>query len=493
LNTQTPPLVVVGGGTAGWLTALFSKQYHPEKEIVLVASEEIGILGAGEGTVPHFLTVLEVLNIPPGDIIKHCRGTIKLGINFVNWNGDGTSFWHGFNSPPTSWVSPQQLDKETLAYAISNDTTLDDISLSKLLFDRNKVPFVFEDANSLRPRNGFAMHFDAHLLAKYLKQVAISRGIRYIDDKIVDVVVNDAEYVTAIHLANNPPLEPLFVFDCSGLSRLVLGKKLNAEWVSYKDTLLCNRAMPFFIPHNDDVAPSTHAIAMNHGWAWKIPVQGRYGCGYVFDDTKADTKEIKAEIESYFGIQLDSDKSFSFSAGCYRTPLKNNCLALGLAHSFLEPMEATSIWCTCVMLNEFFSKNGVSTRHKLFDSRFNKKMMDITNAYRMFVLLHYKTPRRDTEFWRAFAAIQDAEVDARQEALEHDVSTAPVCHAFDRISWSLLFLALDRFDKTKIAAQISPQNMDTAKQRLAETKEKLVEFTNRCISHKQFLALAAAH
>jgi len=481
------PVLIVGGGTAGWLAALLTKQQYPDLKVVVVASEERGIIGAGEGTVPHFIHVLERLNISPKDIIVSCKGTIKLGINFVNWNGDGESFWHGFDAAPSSGVVVHKIPKEELAYVALNKGTLDGVNLNKRLVDEGKVPFVFGSPSNVHPFSNYALHFDAVLLAKFFKKIALERGIQYIDDEVVNVSVEGENQVAYVALKNSPAIHPEFVFDCSGLARVILGKALKAKWQSYASTLFCDRAIPFFVPHDNRVQPCTHAIAMNFGWVWKIPVQGRYGCGYVFDSKRISDVEAVKEIYDAFGINVEAPRAFSFSAGCYETPLKGNCLAVGLAHSFLEPMEATSIWGTCVMLIKFLTQGGLHSRTELFQRRYNKGALEMADAYRMFISLHYATRRKDTQFWEALATITDTDILDRLHALECDITHDPWCPEFTYVSWATFFAALKHFSVGKLTQQTNCYDTSSLARNVGQKINRISELSGKCMSHNDFL------
>lgn len=490
------PLVVVGGGTAGWLTALLAKKYCPEKNVVVVASEEIGILGAGEGTVPHFIEVLNLLDISPRDIIKNCSGTIKLGIDFVNWNGDGESYWHGFDTTAES-ISFAHMDSETVAYALVTKNGLDALSLGNRLTTENKVPFLYDSPSALTPIGFFGLHFDAHLLAKFLKATAISRGVTYINDELLDADLTPEGHIGLLKFKNTPAVAPLFVFDCTGLRRVLIGGKFKSEWVSYKDQLICTKAMPFFIPHAGDAAPVTSAIAMKYGWVWRIPTQDRYGCGYVFDGEKLSVDDAKKEIETHFNISLPAPRVFDFSPGCYKTPLKNNCLAVGLAHSFIEPMEATSIWGTCLMLLDFFSAQGVSNFSPAFQKSFNTAAERLTGTFKSFILAHYRTNRTDTDFWRGLANSTDPDIETCKNSIENHLFTKRVGIAFQPISWGVILTASSSLDKDKV---VRAQNYFGAgsgkpvnpRERFQNRQHKIAELAERCVSHRDFLAIARA-
>ena len=405
-------ILVIGGGTAGWLAALKLQLVYPETKITLVASEEIGILGAGEGTVPLVANFLNELGINISDIVSNCSGTLKLGIEFKNWQEGEGSFLHGFGVTNPLNHYPEDVDPSVIDRIHTRYNHLDDITFNAKLVASKKVPFSF--ANTLNfngpPEASMlwhgqpALHFDANRLAAYLKSLAVSRGIIYVDAKATEFKLTSTQEIYAVVLDNTQTISTDFVVDCSGFARLVVGGVYQEKWISYSDKLPVDTAIPFFIPHDNDVAPSTEAIAMKYGWVWKIPVQDRYGCGYVFDSSYINKEEALAEAEEYFGISLSSPREFKFNAGRYQNTLVKNCLALGLAQSFIEPLEATSIYVTCAVLNSFCHNNGLHTwDSKYLTKRVNTEYSDLMNDISEFIHLHYITNRKDTAFWRDFS------------------------------------------------------------------------------------------
>ena len=374
--------VVVGGGTAGWLTALYVQKNIPYSNVTVVASSEIGVLGAGEGTTKNFSEFLENdLGLDFNEVIKKCKITIKNAIKFTNWNGDGTSYFHS-------------------AISSTEDISIAAAKENKVLFDYN---------NQRIRHNGIltedSVHFNAMIMADYLKGFAIQRGIEYIDAQVTEIIPNDKNDISELVLSNNQKIKLDFVFDCSGFKKLIIGNFYKATWHSYADFLPVNRAMPFFLPHDNENIPSyTESIGMKHGWAWKIPVQDRFGCGYVFDSNLATDEEIKKELEEYFGVEVIPPKIFNFNAGCYEKTWINNCIAIGLSSGFAEPLEATAIGISIMSLRMLQAKINGMGRHKHQQSidEYNNAVRQLNEENSCFVHLHYMTKRTDTVFWRNF-------------------------------------------------------------------------------------------
>ena len=343
--------VIIGGGTAGWVTALTIKKYVPYCDVTVVASSEIGILGAGEGVTPHFNELMTDLDIPMSDIFKHAKATYKRGIKFTNWNGDGSDYYHPF------W---------------------DDKS---------------------------AVHFDASLLAKYLQGVALSRGVKLIDDQVININSKNGN-ITSFDLKGGQNVESNFVFDCSGLHRLIIGKHFNVEWKPYDSMLPCNRALPFFVQSEDKKPEYTEAIAMKYGWVWRIPVQGRYGCGYVFDKRYISDEDAITELKEKFG-DITIPRAFDFKAGAFEKTWVNNCIAIGLSAGFTEPLEATSIWIQILSLRHYLLQHGAYVRGDLrVVNSYNEYVANINKYMADFIYRHYLTQRSDSDFWKEFRTKQ---------------------------------------------------------------------------------------
>lgn len=409
---------IVGSGTAGWITALFLTHYYPWAQITVISSSDIGILGAGEGTTPHFVDFLNELNIPLSDIIKYAKGTFKNGIKFTNWNGDTRSYFHPFHDGDSlncfnvtdfskSGISAIVLDQ------MINSNNIDGCMFSAYASERGLAKLkpnlnLADYKNPLAQYNAignFSFHFDAVLLAKYLKRIAVSRRIRYIDDEVNEILTNENGYITGVKTINQDIYNSDFIFDCSGFRRLIIGKHFGAEWKSYKESLPVNRAIPFFIQHdNENIKPQTEAIAMKYGWVWHIPVEGRYGCGYVFDDKHITEEQAKEEILEKFGTNIEfGAKTFTFEAGRYETPWVKNCIAVGLSAGFIEPLEATSIMTSIYTLNQFLPNTlGNIQQNQFYIDRYNKNITKYQDDTLDFIYFHYITKRTDTEFWSKF-------------------------------------------------------------------------------------------
>lgn len=486
-------IVILGGGTAGWITALFARQVYPTSNVTLIESEEIGILGAGEGTTPHIVNLLDILKIPFSDLVRDCKATIKHGINFVNWNGDGKSFFHSFGVNSNL----DEFGNNVLNKVFAEELKTNSLCFSRKLCENNKVGFTYRNNYkaafenpilSFDPMTTWACHFDARQLAVFLRNTAESRDVKRIDGKLKSVETDAFGEITKINLDNSISVNVDFIFDCSGFARLLLGKHYGTEWKSYSDHLPMDTAVPFFIEHDGNVAPQTDAIAMKYGWIWRIPVEGRYGCGYVFDSSYIDEEKALNEAKEYFGKELTSPKTFRFKPGTYKDTLVKNCMAVGLAQSFVEPLEATSIWISYLNLKDFFDSNGLFVHRKeVFQKSFNNRCLKRNDEVLEFLHLHYLTKRNDSEFWKEFREKNQMveTIPEKIELVNHNLQMN--CEYFVKRSWMEVCdgLELIRPDYySEIYKHLDTETIENNRKSLMRNQKNMLK---SCVTHKDFL------
>lgn len=422
-------IVIVGGGTAGWLSALFVRERMPSAEITLIESEAIGILGAGEGTTPAFVPMLDDLKIPLSRLVKETNCTLKNGIKFTNWRGDDDFYYHGFL--PTDPLGFPAFDTRTHAYDIpllalyglATDRNPADLSHIPTLSEQNKVPFYVHPqyqgqfiANSMDKyvvSANYAVHFDAVALAAFFKKVGTEeRNITRIEGKVVSHTKKLNENLEKVVLESGEEIAGDFFIDCTGFAKKFVGRTYESEWVSHKEHLTVDSAMPFFLDIDPDNIPAyTESTAMKHGWLWKIPLQHRYGCGYVFDSSYITDEEARKEIVEFLGeepAEWPRDTSIKFEPGYFKTPWVNNCLAVGLSGGFIEPLEATSIWVTVMSLREAFKDTQfIVGPNKNYSEEFNAHMVRLNEYVFRFVYAHYMGGRTDTDFWKHYQNLEN--------------------------------------------------------------------------------------
>jgi len=414
-------LLVLGGGTAGWFTALFLKKVLPTASVTLVESKDLGIIGVGEATTPHIPKFLEYLDFDIKDILLKTNGTIKNGIRFDNWNGDGNNYFHAFSDNLVSLSIPgiyaNDCDEYYFKLLINKNLPFDEYAYQHKLAKELKVDL----------KTAWAMHFDATALADYLETAGISRGISVIDSRVKHINNDSQGNITSIKLDNDQIVSCDFVFDCTGFHRKVIGEHYKTKWISYSKWLPMKKGIPFWVPNEEKTRPYTQAIAMKYGWMWKIPLQHRIGSGYIFDSDYIDEKQALREAEEYYGQDLEIRKIIPFEAGRFENVWVKNCMAVGLSSSFLEPLESTSLWITTIQLNIF--KQYLNSLVSLDDysiKSFNKYFVEVIDEAMNFIYLHYMTKRSDSEFWRNFR--KNHPLPDKLAAIQEQIKSADLRH-----------------------------------------------------------------
>jgi tryptophan halogenase len=466
-------IVVVGGGLAGWLTSLYLKTYLLNVDITVIESKEIGILGAGEGTVPYVTKTLEYLGLSTPEMIKDCDATIKNGIKFTNWNNQNEYFYHSFfpgQSLSFKALNNKERDESgpvALFKNIDLSNNVYDSDFYAKLSDNNKVAFIHNNKkitknDPLYANIGtFAVHFSAVKIADKLKKVAQSKGIKTIEASVSDICLDNNNNVEFLLLDNNTKVYLDFVFDCTGFHRLIIGKMFKSKWKSYSEHLPSDSALPFFIKMDKNIPPYTEAIAMKYGWMWKIPLQTRYGCGYVYDSSLITEQQAAQEIEEYLGFEPEYPRknkgSFKFQAGYYEESWTNNCIAMGLSAGFIEPLEATAIATQVSCLDKLCSRGPewLVTKSNEYRNEYNQFVKNLNENTLSFIYFHYMSQRKDTEFWKKFTE-ENAPKDLKKflNILKYRVPNVGDDTFWDHISWIVFGFANNKLNKEFLRSSI---------------------------------------
>ena len=405
-------VVVVGGGTAGWLTALLLKHEATSKrlpvEISVIELSKIPTIGVGEGTTAVFRQALGLLGIDDTEFILQTGATVKLGIRHRDWLRKGHSYDGPIDDPNLAAFSPSFGPEEQASalhiYAVASGTAIPDIHLFGELMKRQKSPYGY-DTNKGIIRSGpfeHAFHFDQARVGTYLRSKA--KGVELIDDEVVDINFDsETGNICSLSCASGRVIEGDFFFDCTGFRKQLISQGLGAKWSSYTDTLPVNRAMPFWLELREDeeIAPFTLAWAQKAGWMWSIPTQDRIGCGYVYSDEFLSPEQAQEEIEQALGHKIEPRRDLRFDCGRLDRAWIGNCVALGLSSCFLEPLEATSIHGTIVQLLLFtqdFLKD-LTYGNRVDTERYNTVVTGQLDDFKTFINMHY-TGERDEPFWQ---------------------------------------------------------------------------------------------
>lgn len=400
LKLMNKKFVVLGAGAAGWLTALYVRFYFPEAKIALLRDKNIGVIGVGESTIPAFIQSLRTLGVNIADVFRFCNSTIKQGISFENWNGDGKKYLHAFETVAIDYHVPNIFENDSIVHhykrILRENKNLNDHCYVYRLAYENKV-----DINLVYN----AMQFDAGKLSIFLENLAKERNIEIIEGTYTDCILDLTGFIKKLVLSDNRKIECDFVFDCSGFNASILHNFYKIQKVSYSNFLPMNSAIPFWIEHknNERIKPYTIATAMKYGWSWQIPLQHRIGAGYVFDDSYISVDEAVQEAESLFNQKIDVRKIIKFEPYRLDKVWHKNCMAIGLASGFLEPLESTSFWLTIHNLEGIrYYLNEIFDHQELSVDRFNKIAAHSWDVIANFIYLHYMTKRNDSKFWKEF-------------------------------------------------------------------------------------------
>ena len=405
-------IVIVGGGTAGWSTAHhFINKTHPSTKITVVATPEIPIIGVGESTTGRFNDLINLKNTITGvnekEFLKETESTFKLGIKHTDWHTIGKSFYSPIGDNYENLTSFPHIDYDDyriyhIADKLDYDKTFQSQLMAKNLIHKSKHFNVYEGQDVL----AIAYHLDTYKVGQYLKRKAIDvkSKCKYIDGKVVDFKQDKDGFVKHLILDDGRKLKGDLFIDCTGFARLLINKVEENKWVSYKDNLLVDSALNFNYEHDKDepIKNYTHAWAQKHGWCWEIPTQTRMGCGYVFSSQYIDFDKAYNEISKKIKRKIKVQREIKFNTGRLEKFWCKNVLSTGLSSAFIEPLEATSIHATILQITHFienYFKRDMTFKCDLFQKQYNSEMTQMWDNIRDFIVLHYKTPRKDTKFW----------------------------------------------------------------------------------------------
>lgn len=390
-------IVIVGSGTSGLVTGIILRGFFPLWDIQVVSSNDIGIIGVGEGSTEHWrLYFQDRNNIPVSEMVKACEATHKYGIKFENWTNHTPTYFHSVSGG--EWGKAHFA--ANYAYCLENDRLLTNSMISHL----HNNTIVLNKDNPHHAVNQF--HFDTFLLNKYLTNLCKHRNMSFTEG-IVSVVNRNSEngFIESIGLQDGHTITGDFFIDASGFRRVLMGKLVDStkDFISYRKYVPCDSAAVFPTPASEDgeIRPYTRARAMPHGWMWEIPTQTRRGNGYVFaSDFCSDDQAVKEICEAH-GKEIEPARIIRFKSGYHKTALAFNCVSVGLSSSFVEPLEATAISTSIQqarMLASVLSTFSVNSRASV--AQYNKQYEQLLENIITMVAMHYISDREDTEMWK---------------------------------------------------------------------------------------------
>ena len=408
-NKRIASIVIVGGGSAGWMTAAALSNTLREKcTITLIESDEIGTVGVGEATIPPIRTFNEMLGIDEREFVKKTKGSFKLGIEFVNWGKLGSRYFHPFGPHGRAFDIVGVHHFWLKAREAGDETSFDDYSMAWAVAQRGRFSRPSSDARSVVSTFDYAYHFDAGLYARQLRAYSQAKRVTRVEGKVVSVQQNgETGFVESVRLADGQEILGELFIDCSGFRALLIGETLGIGYDDWTHWLPCDRAVALPCAKVSDILPYTRSTAHEAGWQWRIPLQHRTGNGYVYSSKFISDEDAEAKLrENLDGKALANPNKLRFSTGRRQKFWDKNVVAIGLSSGFLEPLESTSL---------HFIQAGISKLLALFPQRdFDPLIIDEYNhiaatefeRIRDFLILHYKlTTRDDAPLWRYCAAM----------------------------------------------------------------------------------------
>jgi tryptophan 7-halogenase len=402
-DNRIEKIVIVGGGSAGWMTAAaLAKALRGNYcQITLIESEEISIVGVGEATVPHLQIFNNFLGLDEADFMRKTQGTYKLGIEFNNWAAIGDKYFHGFGDTGKDmdalrfyhfWLKLSQQGKAE---------NFDNYKMCAVAAAHGKFMHPADNPNSPLADLGYAFHFDAGLYGRYLRNYAESRGVARTEGKIVDVILRENGFIDSVKMESGERIDADFFIDCSGFRGLLIEQALKTGYEDWSHWLPCDRAWAVPSEHVAAPDPYTRVTAHSAGWQWHIPLQHRVGNGHVFSSKfMSEDQACSILLNNLNGKTLADPRLLKFTPGKRKKFWNKNCLAVGLAGGFLEPLESTSIHLVQSALARLVTLFPTKAFDQLDIDEFNRQADFEFEKIRDFLILHYHaTERDDSEFW----------------------------------------------------------------------------------------------
>lgn len=465
-------VLIVGGGTSGWMTAAYLRRALPaDVKISLVESDRVPTIGVGEATFSTIKLFFDYLGLEERDWMPECNATYKMAIRFSGWNAAGRDFYHPFQRYETIdgfsiadwWLrlhkdkpfdqmcfsipqlcerkrSPRFLDGQVFDPTVQHAFQREHIDQKNMLGD-HKIQYPY------------AYHFDAALLARFLMKRTIAAGVQHILDDVSDVGLRPDGSLDHVQTQQHGQLKADLFIDCTGFAGLLINKALQTPFISFRNSLLCDRAVAMQVPEDIDaegIRPYTTATALTAGWVWNIPLYGRKGTGYVYSSRFVTPEQAEAELRAHLGPAAEGLKAnhIRMRIGRSHESWVKNCVAIGLSSGFVEPLESTGIFFIQHGIEQLVTHFPDTTFNPSLIKSYNRSIATCIDGVRDFLTLHYyASTRTDTPFWKATKEITlSPELAERLALWQHRLPDAmninPNYHGFEAYSYSVMLLGL---------------------------------------------------
>ena len=488
-------VVIVGGGTAGWMAAASLAKFAQGKDlsVCLIESSQIATVGVGEATVPNIVTFNRNLGIDEQELIRATQATFKLGIQFEDWYKPGTRFFHPFADYGLNidQVEFHQYINRLSAHGKSHN--IEDYCFASVLAKKGNFAQPHPNPPSPLADYAYAYHFDASLYAQYLQQFSSKLGVQHIDAKISHANVHQANgFIRSVSLQDGREVSGDLFIDCSGFQGLLIEQTLNTGYEDWSQWLFCDSAVTAQTQRNEVLNPFTRSIARKAGWQWQIPLQHRTGNGYIYSSRFQSDEDAQQLFLAHLEGQLVNEpRKLQFTPGRRKQIWHKNCFALGLASGFLEPLESTSIsliQTAIAKLLSFFPDSEFAAADIAEVNRLHNREME---NIRDFLILHYKLSQRcDSEFWRACQAMPVPDSLAHKIALYDSRGHIALYdnESFQTASWLSMYFGFNRQTR-RYDPRADRVDLQVLEQKLAQMRANLDGIASQTMGHQQFIDL----
>ncbi|MGI9062572.1 MAG: tryptophan halogenase family protein [Pseudonocardiaceae bacterium] len=502
-------VIIVGGGTAGWMSAGYLKAAFGDRiDVTLVESDRVSRIGVGEATFSTVRHFFDYLGLDESEWLPRCAGGYKLGIRFENWREPGHHFYHPFERMRSAdgftladwWLRigdhSRPFDRQcfiTTAFCeAKRSPRMMDGSLFAGGLDASLGRSTLEEQRAQFP---YAYHFDADLVAEVLAEYGRARGVRHVIDDVVDVAQDERGWLTHVTTGEHGDLTGDLFVDCTGFRGMLINKTLDEPFESFQEVLPNNRAVALRVPREDatEMSPYTTATAMTAGWMWTIPLFHRNGNGYVYSDEFTTPEDAERDLRDAVAPGRDDLEAnhIRMRIGRTRNSWVNNCVAIGLSSAFVEPLESTGI---------FFIQHGIEQLVKHFpDGRwdesliasYNRRVAHVVDGVKEFLVMHYVAAGRDdTPYWKEAKVrqIPDRLAERLEIASSHlidEETMYPYYHGFESYSWvaMTLGLGLEPARPRPALGHVDPANAEREFARLKAEADEMVSALPSCYEY----------
>ncbi|REL36500.1 tryptophan halogenase family protein [Thalassotalea euphylliae] len=454
-------IVILGGGTAGWMAAnLFAKRWGNKVKVTLVESPDVGIIGVGEGSTPSLKRFFEILGIEEHQWMARCQATYKLNIRFNDWSPASgiTSYSHPFPAQVDTFTKRAfMVNAQTRRMGLDTHIQPEDFLLNGVLARQGKGPKV---GAHFPFKMEYGYHFNSALLGEFLAEYAQGLGVDYQRAHIADITRAENGNIHSLVTDQGEAISADFFVDCTGFAGLLMEKTLGVGFNSYKENLFNDAAVVLQTPYSTaqaaNIPVETESTALSAGWCWKIPLTKRFGNGYVYSQDFVSSEQAEQEFRQHLGVLDDNVevRHLTMKVGQLNQHWSHNCLALGLSQGFIEPLEATALHLVQVSIELFMQKLEAGQFSAQYQAEYNELVSERFERVRDYIVAHYKlNTRNDTEYWRANRDNMKLS-DSLKEILHvwysrgdiaKEIARQNISSHFDEISWHCLLAGYGAF------------------------------------------------